>query len=158
MTGFAKIQIELKTVMQLVGLLSFGAFLLASAGVTYMLFFDAAPPFVSLKARMFDQYGFERYVYRPGEIVHVRRDFCVDRTIPVQIGRNMRNVDTNDGIYIDSSNGLFVKGCSEGGNIIVLPSYAPPGKYRYDVSVRYSNNPFQEAGVLLAPVFFEIVK
>lgn len=158
MSAFHKIQIELKTVLHLVGLFSFGSFLLASAGVTYMLFFDAAPPFVSLKARMFDHWGTERYIYRPGDIVHVRRDFCVDKTIPVQVGRLIRNLDTNDGIYIDSSNSLFAKGCSEGGNIIVLPSFAPAGKYRYDVSVRYSNNPFQEAGILLAPVFFEIVK
>lgn len=158
MTVFQKQQIELHFIGMTLGLLAATTVILGSILLAYLMWFDESPPFVSVKARMLDSFGQERYVYRAGEVIQLRRDFCVQRTTPVQIGRFLVNTETLAEITLESSHDIYLKGCAENGPIVALPNWTPAGKWKLNTVVRYSNNPFQEAAVELPPVFLEIIK
>ena len=158
MTAFAKEQIALQTVSIIMGLCAALFMIILCVGLTWMLYGDDEPPFVSVKARVLDSYGNERYTFRPGEVMQIRRDFCVERNIPVQVGRELRNVNDNSAILMESTHQVYRKGCSEGGNIVQVPVWAPSGVYEYRVSVLYANNFLRQDTTALAPVSIEIVK
>lgn len=151
-------QAELQAIAIIIGLCAGAFVVLGSALLAWMLYFDVDPPFVSVKARVLDNLGRERYVFRAGEVVQLRRDFCVFKDTPVQVGRYLRETETNTSVTIDSSNQIYRKGCFEGGNVIEIPAFAPVGRYKYGVTVRFSNNPLHDAAVELPPVYLEIVK
>ena len=158
MNAFAIRQAELQAIALIIGLCAGLMIVLTGALVLWMRYGDVNPPFISLSAKALDLSGVERYTYRAGEALELRRDFCVERDIPVQIGRTLRNVETLTGIHVDSTHQMMRSGCRESGNVIQIPPFTPPGRYRYDVSVRWSNNVLHDAAIEWPSVYIDVVR
>lgn len=158
MTDFTREQWWLQHIAAAMGIMASAFLVLLSAAVIYLFALDSEPPFVSSDVLVRDLDGRERNTFRAGELMEIRRSFCVARAVPVVIGRHLREETTGTGVYVNTTQSLFRKGCFTGGNIVQIPPFTPPGTYRYSVNVRYSNNPLQDAAVELPIVRITVVK
>lgn len=128
-------------------------FALTFSCVLWLTRYDDAPPFTSTHVALTDSNDVAQSVFRPGDSMYVRRDLCFMRDTTVQFNRRFVSVGRTPEIIvnINTTSGLFKKGCVPNANVVRVPPETPPGRYAFDVVIQYSNNPLQRGAATLLP-------
>ena len=124
----------------------------------YWIAFDNSLPYRSQEVELQNESGEHQVVFKAGELMYIYRAWCSDRDAPITTGRYLRSEDRRLNIAVGTAAGMLQKGCWATRNIVQIPPFAPPGKYRYDVVVQWQNNAFH-FGIAQLPSFtIDIVK
>lgn len=127
----------------------------------FLAYFDTAPPFTSTYVKTATIDGVETKVFRPGDLMMVRRDLCFSRNTPVVMGRTLNRIAPGPepiNVNINTTAQTLKKGCVSNANLVRIPDYAPPGTYEYRVTVQWSNNFMHDGSEILPMPLIEIVK
>jgi hypothetical protein len=129
--------------------ISIGGVTIALGVVFYWTIIDNRVPIASLSVQTLDKSRIPRTAFKAGEELFIRRENCTARRTLVFISREL--VRTEDGItYAMPSNPYIMEtGCAVSLNGVQLPPYLMPGKYRYNVTLQYQNNPLSSGQVRL---------
>jgi hypothetical protein len=124
----------------------------------YWFYFDTQPPFTATNVYTMNEKGEKTDTFHAGDTMLVYRDLCFERDLPVMIGRSLRRIDAPElNVAINTTSNQIRKGCTHNSNVLQIPVQTPPGKYHFEATVRYSNNPFQESSVLWPSPVINIV-
>ena len=121
----------------------------------YLPFIDTKPPYVAKSVKVMDVHGNDATHFKPGDIMLVKRENCGNREVLLYFSRKLVRVEDNfTYVLLDGGSYLVELGCRVTINNPQIPVFVEPGRYRYSVSARFSNNPFQSGTITLVP--FEI--
>ncbi|WP_075357952.1 hypothetical protein [Caballeronia sordidicola] len=90
--------------------------------------------------KLFDKNGAERYTFKQGEWVYVRRDVCADKSIFSSLSPVLFDVKRRAIIPLADYSLVVKPGCDERGAGFQIPPGLPPGPYEYRNTVRFQNN------------------
>lgn len=150
---------SLQSIAAIIGLCA-GALVMGAAGLfSWWLYLDTAPPFTNQIVYTMNAKGEKTDTFRAGDTMLVYRDLCFLRDMPVTFGRSLRRLEPMPelNVSINQTQGQLKRGCVSNANTLIIPSNTLPGRWRFENVLRYSNNPFQEASVMLPPVEIIIV-
>jgi hypothetical protein len=131
---------------------------LVGGAILYLMLFDREPPITYGAFSVADVTGRETTKFRAGDIIVLTREFCSVRDKTVVIDRRFIALGGKTDYPIPSSGVILPDGCVSSARAVPIPPYLPPGKYRFEAVVSYTNNLFF-SGIVRAPSpILEIVR
>jgi hypothetical protein len=128
--------------------------------VCYWLLFDNQPPLTHNTVEVLDTMGRATNEFHAGDVMLLRRDGCVIDEGPALFTRVIRGPDPTNNIYFSPSgytNFDRRDGCRISYNEVQLPKHLLPGKYVYEATLQFQNNPLRFTIQPLPGVAFHIM-
>lgn len=94
---------------------------------------------------------------RVGDTMLIRRQFCVDISVPSQATRQLVS-DARIKISLPQVSQSSAVGCHDRIYPIEIPAGIVPGRYWYETTLAYEVNPLRTVHVRLQPVVVEVVQ
>lgn len=156
---FANCQSRLRQIVAVLAMLA-AILTVGGAGMfSWMMYVDTAPPFVAGEVYTMNENMERTERFRAGDVMFVHRELCFLRDTPVTLGRTLVRIGSDPvNVAVNTTSGMLRKGCVENSNVVRIPYSTPPGKYRFVVTVRYSNNAFQDAATDMPAPIIEVVR
>lgn len=150
---------SLQSLAAIIGLCA-GALVMGATGLfAYWLYWDKAPPFTNSVVYTMDRFGNRTDHFRAGDTMLIYRDLCFTRDMAATFGRSLRRIDPLPelNVTINQTTGQLRRGCVANANTLRIPEITLPGRWRFENSMRWSNNPLHEGVAMLPPVEITVI-
>lgn len=159
MIDFAVSQGRLRWIVMILALFAAILVMGGSAMLAWMMYLDTKPPFTAGEVYTTDNNMQRTDRFRAGDVMLIHRELCFMRDTPVTFGRQLQRISpTPLNVAINTTSGQLRKGCVSNANVVRIPESTPPGTYKFMVTVRYSNNAFQDGAAQMPAPIIEIVR
>lgn len=107
----------------------------------YWLFIDTEPPTIQNSVATFNVSGEPATTFHPGDVMVIRRDFCVIDDGEAVFTRFLIRTDGSEIYFLPSGPQHLTLGCRKASNEVEIPTHIGAGTYDYRVTISFQNNP-----------------